>query len=300
MKRPSRRTVAALTAVFTATVTLIGLLALTGSWRSTGEGAQGDDGALPEPFASLQFSDAQQRSLHHAEDVLTRRCMRARGMDFAVVAKGEASTALPNPYGLLDGGEAAQHGYGLHGSKAPADDRLSDRERSALLGTPTHQRTVALEDGGQIAVRTDGCFYTAQTELYGAKWTPLLYGEETLYAEVVERVRRDPRVAAAQRKWAECMGRAGYAVTTLGNVRPDADRRMERTRGDRTAGQAAFEALLTQARKDADCQKQARIEPAVRAAQNDAEQLVARGHEQRLGELATLRAAALARAARTP
>ncbi|MFI1292486.1 hypothetical protein ACH4VM_29150 [Streptomyces sp. NPDC020792] len=89
-------------------------------------------------------------------------------------------------------------------------------------------------------------------------------------------------------------------MTTLEKVWPDANRRMEQTGSDRTAGQAAFDALMTQARRDVDCQKQARIEPAIRAAQDDAERSVARGHEQGLSKLTTLRATALATATRTP
>ncbi|MEU7379831.1 hypothetical protein AB0A91_07420 [Streptomyces sp. NPDC042207] len=300
MKQPSRRGIAVLTVVFTALAVLIGLVALASSWSWTGGGKPRNAGALPEPFASLQFSGEQRQSLRHAEDVLTRRCMRARGMDFHVVAKAEQPPEPPNPYGLLEGGDVARHGYGLHDSRVPTDNRLADRERDALFGTAAYEKTIPLEDGGEIAVRTDGCFYKAQTELYGKEWTALLYSEETLYAKVIARVQGDPRVTTAQRKWAACMDRAGYPVTTLAKVWPDANRRMEQTGANRTAGRAAFDALLTQARRDVDCQKQARVEPAIRAAQDDAEGSVARGHEQGLSKLATLRATALATAARTP
>lgn len=298
MKRRSRRTIAVLTVVFLATVSLISAWVLAGPLSRTRAGAPRTAAPLPEPFASLQFSEEQQQSLRHAEDILVRHCMRARGMDFPVAATADPPPSTPNLYGLLDSTEVARRGYGLHGSSAPSEARLTDRERDALFGTPAHQKTIPLGDGGELAVRTDGCFYKAQTELYGDKWQPLLYGEETLSAEVVARVGRAPRVAVAKKKWAACMRQAGYAVTTLEQVWPDANRRMERAGADRTAGQAAFDALLTQASRDAACQKQSQVASAIGVAQDDAEGSVARGHQQSLRQLAALRNKALATARR--
>ncbi|MEU1948800.1 hypothetical protein ABZ554_41695, partial [Streptomyces sp. NPDC020125] len=53
-----------------------------------------------------------------------------------------------------------------------------------------------------------------------------------------------------------------------------------------------------QAARDVACQKRARVEPAIRAAQKAVERSVVRGHQHDLGELKTLRAEALATARR--
>ncbi|MBU3866501.1 hypothetical protein KN815_21260 [Streptomyces sp. 4503] len=213
-----------LSAVVLMVMAAIGLWILTGFWSGKDR-----DTAIPppEPLADLQLSPEQQQSLRHAEDVLVRRCMRDRGMDFHVAGTAEAPASLPNPYGLLDSAEVAERGYGLHGAApVPSDPRLTDRERDALFGTEASQKTIPLAEGGELVVHTDGCFYQAQTELYGEDWKRLLHGEETLAAKIVARVNRDPRVNATQHTWARCMGRAGYSVTTLEDVRPDAMRRM--------------------------------------------------------------------------
>ncbi|MGV9855109.1 hypothetical protein ACWDWU_41125 [Streptomyces sp. NPDC003442] len=274
----------------------IGLWILTGFWSGKDRAA-----AIPppEPLADLQLSPAQRQSLRHAEDVLVRRCMRDRGMDFHVAATAEMPSSPPNPYGLLDSAEVAARGYGLRGAvPVPSDPRLTDRERDALFGTETSRKTIPLAGGGELVVRTDGCFYQAQTELYGEDWKRLLYSEETLAAKIVARVNRDPRVNATQHTWATCMRRAGYSVTTLEGVRPNAVRRMEREASDRADGEAEFNALLGQAARDVACQKRARVEPAIRAAQGDVERSAVRGHQHDLGELKTLRAEALATARR--
>ncbi|MFE5166018.1 hypothetical protein ACFRNT_47475 [Streptomyces sp. NPDC056697] len=285
-----------LSAVVLMVTAAIGLWILTGFWSGKDR-----DTAIPppEPLADLQLSPEQQQSLRHAEDVLVRRCMRDRGMDFHVAGTAEAPASLPNPYGLLDSAEVAERGYGLHGAApVPSDPRLTDRERDALFGTEASQKTIPLAEGGELVVHTDGCFYQAQTELYGEDWKRLLHGEETLAAKIVARVNRDPRVNATQHTWVRCMRRAGYSVTTLEDVRPDAMRRMEREASDRADGEAEFNALLDQAARDVACQKRARVEPAIRAAQKAVERSVVRGHQHDLGELKTLRAEALATARR--
>ena len=254
--------------------------------------------ARPVPFADQQLSPAQQESLDHAEDVLTRRCMRGRGMDFTVTARADQQPATStNPYGLLDPAEVAKHGYGLRDAgQGPQDPPLADRENDALFGTGAHEKAIALPEGGQLVVRTDGCFYQAQTQLYGEDWKVLLYNEQTLYGRVIARVQGDSGVVAAQGRWADCMRRAGYQVTTLAEARPDAQGRMDATGADRAAGQAEFTRLRTQAKRDLVCQRKSKVLPAIQRAQTDAERVVAGGQQDRLRELAALRAGALATA----
>jgi uncharacterized membrane protein len=254
--------------------------------------------ARPVPFAGLQLAPAQQESLDHAEDVLTRNCMRGRGMDFTVAARTDRQPETPaNPYGLLDPAEVARHGYGLRDTGQPPQDApLPDRENDALFGTESHAKDIALPGGGQLVVRTDGCFYQAQTRLYGEDWKWLLYNEQTLYSRVVARVEEDSGVVSAQGSWADCMRQAGYHMTTMDRVWPDAQRRMDATGNDRVAGQAEFNRLLRQAKQDLACQQKSGVLTAIRRAQSDAERVVAAGQQDRLRELADLRSAALAAA----
>lgn len=252
--------------------------------------------ALPQPLASLQLSSAQQRSLDHAEDVLVRRCMRTRGLDFPVQPTAAAQGFTdPNPYGLLDPAEAAKQGYGLHGpTKGNTPDRTwTARETRALLGTPAHEKKLPLPGGGYTVENTDGCFSQAQDKLYGQAWKRLHYGEETLFARELARVRQDPGVREAKTSWASCMRASGYRVAALQNVMDDAVQSMASTGSDRASGQAQFTKLWKQAQRDAACQRKAKVVSAFRRAQDAVEPVVTRGESSDLARLADLRNHAL-------
>jgi hypothetical protein len=236
-------------------------------------------------------------SLDHAEDVLVRRCMRVRDLDFAVAPTAATRQFTdPNPYGLLDPAVVAKQGYGLHGptNGGAHEHALTARESRALLGTAAHEKKVRLPGGGYTVENTDGCFSQAQDKLYGQAWKPLHYGEETVFAQELARVRQDPAVQRAESSWASCMRASGYKVAALQNVLSDAEQRIAATGTDQNAGQAVFTNLWEQAQHDAACQQKAGVLTAFRRAQNVAEPVVVRGKRGDLAHLADLRSHALA------
>ncbi|MFF9185035.1 hypothetical protein [Streptomyces misionensis] len=253
---------------------------------------------LPMPLAWLQLSSAQQTSLDHAEDVLVRRCMRARGLDFAVAPTTVAREFTdPNPYGLLDPAIVTRQGYGLHAAtpRSAQESRTpTAAESRALLGTASHAVKMALPGGGYTVENTDGCFSQAQDELYGRAWKVLHYGEETLFARELAQVRQDPDAQKAESSWAACMRASGYRVTALHDVRPDAEQRMAVTGSDRAAGRREFGTLWKQAQRDAACQQKTGVVSAYRRAQGTVESALTRPHRGDLARLTSLRTHALA------
>ncbi|MFC5721029.1 hypothetical protein ACFP1Z_12710 [Streptomyces gamaensis] len=257
------------------------------------------EGSGPTPFPEIVFSQAEQTSLRRAEDRLVEQCMRQKGVDYRT-PQGWSPSAPENPYGLLSRPQAESRGYPLPTAGGPspeAGQRLTGRQRSALLGTEKYQRNIPLPEGGELAVRTDGCFYSAQKELYGEDWKPLLHTFETLTGDVVNKVRNDERFKKAERQWATCMRTAQFPVTALGSVIPDAMDALERVRNDKKATARLNDELRSQAVHDADCQQQVRLPSLAEQAQHDAKKNVLgdKWHAE-LGQLHALRERALATA----
>lgn len=268
------------------TAVLAGAGAALGAWTLTGTGdrpaaAPATAETLPVPFPEIDFSPGDQTALQHAEDRLVEGCMHDKGIDYRVPSGSWKPDSPSNPYALLTKAEAAGSGYPLpeSNSSAPTDDpaKLSDRERTALFGTEAHQKSIPLPLGGEIAVRTDSCYNTAQNRLYGEDWKALRHTFETLSYTVVTQVQKDARFTAAQRSWATCLKNAQYPATTLDAVTPYAMKVLESIHGDAKATAAVHKELRDMAVQDATCQLRARLAEAVTAAQQDARDGVLRG-----------------------
>ncbi|MBB4895508.1 hypothetical protein FHS39_004586 [Streptomyces olivoverticillatus] len=276
------------------TVVLAGAGAALGSWALSSSDdkpsatAPETAEALPVPFPEIDFSPDKQTALRQAEDRLVEGCMRDKGITYRVPNGSWKPDVQSNPYGLLTKSAASADGYLLPEESEPSPDpELPDRENTALFGTEAHQKSIPLPLGGEIAVRTDSCYNTAQDQLYGKDWKALRHTFETLSYDVVTQVEKDSRFTAAQRSWAECLRSAHYPVTTLDAMAPHAVKVLESVHGDAKATATVRKDLRAMAVQDAACQNRARLAEAVTAAQKDARNGVLRG--ARSTDLAHLR-----------
>lgn len=165
--------------------------------------------------------------LHHGEQILIGRCMRAHGFDYAVgetpaqVAKIDNPTMYP--YGIDDVAWAGKHGFVDRTSNRPGDTPaeingryvrdLSAQEQAAyslaLFGPRKPAVSVRLVDGKTVYAGTKGCTARAERELYGdfAAWFRASTIVDNLSLEIQPKVRSHVRYIKALRKWARCMTR---------------------------------------------------------------------------------------------
>lgn len=165
--------------------------------------------------------------LHHGEQILIGRCMRAQGFDYRV---DETPTQVGNidnptiyPYGIDDVAWAGKHGFVDRTTSRPGDksaeinDRyardLSAQEQAAyslaLFGPRKPAVSVRLVDGKTVYAGTKGCTARAERELYGdfAEWFRASTIVDNLSLEIQPKVRSHARYIKALRKWARCMTR---------------------------------------------------------------------------------------------
>ncbi|MFJ3306639.1 hypothetical protein ACIPSA_26650 [Streptomyces sp. NPDC086549] len=138
--------------------------------------------------------------------------------------------------------------------------RLSGSDRqtysNALFGTPRHRLDITLPNGEVTFVYTDGCTSRAEQSVYGElrSWVLADTVVVNLRFEVDDRIRRDPGVIAADRRWSACMAARGYRYRTPG----DAQNRfaaLDRNAVSRRAVQVR-RSEIAQAVDDARCDRQ--------------------------------------------
>ncbi|KUL31695.1 hypothetical protein [Actinoplanes awajinensis] len=242
----------------------------------------------PRPFGGVVYPPPDdQRLVHTATEILIRDCMRTKGQDYRPAPLADLTRAsAANPYALLDPRHARIDGYGIVGeaisaaSGPPADPNraavaaLSDRDRqnweAALVGTPSHQRTVELSTGATITVRTDGCTYAARRSLQGDDWDRLWAQAEADTNQVITRVTAAGPVTSAVTDWSACMTKAGYAYADLQGPRRDVtDRWQAATTPETRKSVAEYE--LRVAQEDSRCEESVTLPEIVGAAQDRAE-----------------------------
>jgi hypothetical protein len=141
----------------------------------------------------------------------------------------------PSPYALISPTAARTNGYGIvaailnHPSPQPADPnaaalgKLTAQKRQdwtkALTGTPSHIRFVKVTSGMVLHYNTDGCVHIANDQLYGSDWDAIGAQVQDDSNMVLQQSLATAAVTSAIKGWASCLGRAGYVVSHLDDLR---------------------------------------------------------------------------------
>ena len=175
--------------------------------------------------------------LNNAVEILTGRCMRAKGLiyypELEDVATATAQT-LPElpPYRSLADRQA--NGYGAyaialqearsgHGTASPPNvpeqlyvNSLSSAAAAsymtALVGPDSSSVTVTLPGGAQTSIPSGGCQGVAVRSIYGsvANWIQSSNGAELITKHLIFLVESNPKYVAVLGKWSRCMAKHGY------------------------------------------------------------------------------------------
>jgi len=173
--------------------------------------------------------------LSRAERELIRRCMGRQGLRYPVDRAGFLRQSDEDR--ALNMNERRRHGYGLFaeystgpapgsgGEAAPANVTAPPpAERAAYLhalrGSAGDVRAMQLPGGGEIVFSRVGCEAESRQRLYRslARWAQVRYVPQRLNLSVTHRVQGDPALAAAMRRWAECMVGHGYRYSSPGDA----------------------------------------------------------------------------------
>jgi|GEM_PF-2207706 len=175
--------------------------------------------------------------LNNAVEILTGRCMRAKGLiyypELEDVATATAQT-LPElpPYRSL--ADRQSNGYGAyavalqearsgHGTASPPNvpeqlyvDSLSGAASAsymvAWIGPESSSVNITLPGGTQTSIPSAGCQGAAVRSIYGsvANWIWSSNGAELITNDLASLVEANPRFVAVVGKWSQCMARSGY------------------------------------------------------------------------------------------
>lgn len=165
--------------------------------------------------------------LHHGEQILIGRCMRAHGFDYKVDETPPQAATIDNPtiypYGIDDVAWAGKNGFVDRTTSRPGDTSAESNElyvsdlpaqaqeaySLALFGPRKPAVSVRLVDGKTVYAGTKGCTAKAERELYGnfAEWFRASTIVDNLSLEIQPKVRSHARYIKALRKWALCMTR---------------------------------------------------------------------------------------------
>lgn len=165
--------------------------------------------------AALEATDDAAQHLHDEVERRVGDCMRRQGFDY----RPEVYTALPvNESSLqLDPniGYPRPPKLGSAATERGGDGDDDPRWYTALTGT----RRVSFDDAnGKRSGPANGCLADSQRAVYGGKmgeWSDVWTVVTNSINGFSIVARRDAAVASADRRWASCMGRAGYRISSV-------------------------------------------------------------------------------------
>ncbi|WP_030410221.1 hypothetical protein [Streptomyces sp. NRRL S-1448] len=199
---------------------------------------------LQLPLDAYASTVAETHLMEDAQDLLMRRCMNDRGMEWKLlppVAAREIKSQNVGRYGA-DESEATRYGY--HPRPDPPSVVRRNRawdERDAL---PDEVQQAAYGRSGK-----GGCLKTAQHQLVGNTPPPDYHAFNQLTGTALETSRRTPEVRDALRTWHACMAKAGFDY-------PDPFAAADSERWETAEPTVAERAT---ARTDVACQKSAKL-----------------------------------------
>lgn len=238
-RRPSR-TWFALTAV------ICGAVVAVGAW--IGDPA-GETKAGPQQADVRRPTTAELETLHRAEQLLIRTCMKQQGFLYWPVPRLPAPDFRDFPYVVDDIAWAKVHGYGRDiEQRLDQEEPASPRARYYRSLPPQRQQAmgIALNGpastglearsplGGTLNHSDQGCTVASWRRLYGDVQTWYRSSEtvSNLFGMRTGRVTADPAYQASVAAWSRCMNKRGYIATDpqelratqLGKHGPDAER----------------------------------------------------------------------------
>ncbi|WP_241745716.1 hypothetical protein [Streptomyces lydicus] len=157
------------------------------------------------PLDAYASTVAETYLVEDAQDILMRRCMKGRGLEWKTLPLVDAQdTEPPNlrRYGA-DEAEALRTGY--HPSPDPPSVIRRSRAWDAREALPAEMRRVACGRSGK-----GGCFKTADRQLAGDTAPPDFHAFNQLTGTALETSRRTPEVRDALHRWQTCMAKAGF------------------------------------------------------------------------------------------
>lgn len=188
--------------------------------------------AIVGPLAGLG-DDKALRTKQRTVEELTAECMSKEGFEYTptdasaaspvddLVARQTEEWVAKNGYGLATDGTASGEGPDENQKYV---DSLSSSEQDAyyraLHGTPstTPDGEASASTDSAYDPNTAGCSAKAEREANGGK---LNFWDDEKYADLLEKMSKvyektakAPEVVAADKKWAECMAKAGYSGFT--------------------------------------------------------------------------------------
>jgi hypothetical protein len=175
-------------------------------------------------------------TLHDAEQILIRDCMRRQGFDYWVLPAPPVTVDRLFPYAIDDPEWARAHGFGpTSATSAVTVDRPNARYVRAL--PPSRQAaylaaldgaredpatTLTLPNGaGVVGHSTAGCTAQAEQELYGAfdAWFRARTLTDYLIALIQAEVVKAQAYAQVVSAWAACMRRGGLPFKSVPDAR---------------------------------------------------------------------------------
>ncbi|MEU8679940.1 hypothetical protein [Streptomyces sp. NPDC048611] len=219
------------------------------------------------PLDAYASTIAETHLVEDAQDILMRRCMKNRGMEWKSLPRVDAQdTEPPNlrRYGA-DEVEALRHGY--HPSPDPPSVVRRNRAWDTREALPAEVQRAAYGPSGK-----GGCLKITDRQLVGDTAPLDFHAFNRLTGSALETSRRTPEVRDALRRWHTCMAKTGsdypdpYAAA--------GDKRWETS--EPTPAERAT------ARADVACQKSTKLVKVWSAAETRVQHRLIRQHTDRL------------------
>ncbi|MEW1748239.1 hypothetical protein [Streptomyces angustmyceticus] len=226
-------------------------------------------GLLRLPLDAYASTVAETHLVEDAQDILMRRCMKDRGMEWKTLPLVDAQDTEPPNLRRYGADEVEALRYAYHPRPEPPSVVRRSRawdEREAL---PADVRRAAYGPSGK-----GGCLAATDRQLVGDTAPPDHHAFNQLTGTALETSRRTPEVRDALRRWHTCMAEAGYDY-------PDPYAAAGSERWETTGPTPAERAT---ARADVACQKSAKLVTVWAAAETRVQQRLIRQNAGRLHE----------------
>jgi len=167
------------------------------------------------PFDAYTLTDADIGELTTAQNLLTSRCMRERGLSWPIGTSVPGDRS-PNRrrYGVVEMPVARAFGY--HPPPVSTQRRSGDSDGADSTALSRKQRTAAYGAGGH-----GGCVAHASSAVLRGVPHADLSLLNRLDGRIWDASQHDPTVHAAFARWSACMRRQGYAFTDPITVNDD-------------------------------------------------------------------------------
>lgn len=223
------------------------------------------------PLQSYFATPEQEASIGQAQDILTARCMKKFGYQYAVPdysdrvkkAKASADQAGSRLYGVTDIAAARKYGLGVDVSGSRSEESEEQAEPSdayyfVLLGSKGGP--VAPQEGAPspgevdgIPIPAGGCLGDARKQVTGSVRGVAEEVGQDLWIQTSFRAQSDPKYSTVVDDYRACMSKSGYNVTAILDDKGDTQkflRDLETTEPSRA--EIDFAIALVQCKKKVD------------------------------------------------